>query len=154
MDAEVISMIIILPTFLGVTAWAFKTMLTFIQQRQLIKQHYALQDKLLGNLGNHPEAFDYLKSDGGERLFAQLTTDRTDPYRRILGALQVGAVMTLLGLGFLCIPMLVTFEDSEGFVVIGVLGMSLGLGFLVSAGAAYYFSKNWGLINGSAPEDS
>jgi hypothetical protein len=154
MDAEVISMIIILPTFLGITAWAFKTLLNFIQQRQLIKQHYALQDKVIGNLGNNPDALAYLKGDGGERLFAQLTTNRTDPYRRILAALQVGAVVTLLGIGFLSIPMLVTFEDSEGFVVIGVLGMSLGLGFLASAGAAYYFSKNWGLINGSSPDDA
>ena len=154
MNAEVISMIIILPTFLGITAWAFKTLLSFIQQRQLIKQHYALQDKVIGNLGNNPDALAYLKSDGGERLFSQLATNRTDPFRRILGALQVGAVMTLLGIGFLSIPMLVTFEDSEGFVVIGVLGISLGLGFLISAGAAYYFSKNWGLINGSSSGDA
>ena len=38
----------------------------------------------------------------------------------------------------------------EGFSVIGVLGISLGLGFLASSAAAYVFSKKWGLINGSA----
>jgi hypothetical protein len=154
MDSESIMMIIIMPTFLGISAWAFKTFLTFIQRRHLIKQHYVLQDRILGNLGNAPEALQYLHSDAGEKLFSQLTADRTNPYRRILSAMQAGAVLTLLGIGFLCVPMLVTFQDTEGFTVIGVLGVCLGLGFLASSAAALYFSKNWGLINGSGNDDA
>ena len=34
------------------------------------------------------------------------------------------------------------------------LGLCLGLGFLASSAAAYFFSKSWGLINGSADEDA
>jgi len=42
----------------------------------------------------------------------------------------------------------------EAFTVVGVLGLCLGLGFLASSGAAYFFSKKWGLVNGSASDEA
>lgn len=147
---EELVMLIVMPTMFVVAGWAFKTFLNFFQQRQLTKLHYALQDKLLEKLGSSPEAVQYLHSDAGEKMFALATKERTNPYTRILSALQAGAVLSLLGLGFIVLRYLTPSQDAvEGFSVIGVLGISLGLGFLASSAAAYVFSKNWGLINGS-----
>lgn len=150
---EELVMLIVMPTMFVVAGWAFKTLLNFIQQRQLTKLHYALQDRLLEKLGSSPEAIEYLHSNAGERMFALATKERTNPYARILSALQAGAVLCLLGIGFVTLSYTSAIEDAaEGFTVIGVLGISLGLGFLVSSAAAYVFSKNWGLINGSSSE--
>jgi hypothetical protein len=148
---EELVMLIVMPTMFVVSGWAFKTLLNFIQQRQLTKLHYSLQDKLLEKLGSSPEAVQYLHSDAGEKMFALATRERTNPYTRILSALQAGAVLSLLGLGFIVLRYMTPSQDAvEGFTVIGVLGISLGLGFLASSAAAYVFSKNWGLINGSS----
>jgi hypothetical protein len=148
---EELVMLIVMPTMFVVSGWAFKTLLNFIQQRQLTKLHYSLQDKLLEKLGSSPEAVQYLHSDAGEKMFALATRERTNPYARILSALQAGAVLSLLGLGFIVLRYMTPSQDAvEGFTVIGVLGISLGLGFLASSAAAYVFSKNWGLINGSS----
>lgn len=147
---EEMVMLIVMPTMFVVTGWAFKTFLNFVQQRQLTKLHYALQDKLLEKLGSSPEAVEYLHSNAGEKMFALATKERTNPYARILSALQAGAVLCLLGIGFVFLSYTSAIEDAaDGFIVIGVLGISLGLGFLASSAAAYVFSKNWGLINGS-----
>jgi hypothetical protein len=147
---EEMVMLVVMPTMFVVSAWAFKTFLNFIQQRQLTKLHYALQDKVLEKLGSSTDAVQYLHSDAGEKMFALATKERTNPYARILSALQAGAVITLLGIGFFILRYTSPLEDAvEGFTVIGVLGICLGLGFLVSSAAAYVFSKNWGLINGS-----
>jgi len=145
-------MIIVMPTMFVITGWAFKTLLAFIQQRQLTKLHYALQDKLLEKLGSSPQAIEYLHSDAGEKMFALAAKERTNPYARILSALQAGAVIGFLGVGFLVLRAMVSREVAEAFSVIGVLGISLGLGFLASSAAAYAFSKSWGLINGSAED--
>jgi len=153
MNDETIAMIIILPTFTVVAAWAFKTVLNFFHNRRLVKLHYSLQDKLLEKLSNSPDTLEYLHSDAGERMFALATQERTNPYTRILSALQAGAVVGLLGIGFMVIPTLVPLEGSEGFTVIGVLALCLGLGFLVSSAAAFVFSKRWGLINGGPDAD-
>jgi len=147
-------MIIVMPTMFVITGWAFKTLLAFIQQRQLTKLHYALQDKLLEKLGSSPQAIEYLHSDAGEKMFALAAKERTNPYARILSALQAGAVIGFLGVGFLVLRVMVDREIAEAFSVIGVLGISLGLGFLASSAAAYAFSKSWGLINGTPDENA
>jgi hypothetical protein len=154
MDSEAVSMIIVLPLFFLVSGWAFKTLVNYYQNRHLAKLHYSLQDKVLDKIGSSPEAVEYLRSGAGEKLVAQLSRERTSPYQRILTALQVGAVISLLSIGFLYLRSVVTDEGAEAFTVIGVLGLALGVGFLVSAGAAYFFSKNWGLINGSSDADA
>ncbi|MCG6949823.1 MAG: hypothetical protein LJE93_13000 [Acidobacteria bacterium] len=150
MDSEALIMIIVMPTMFVIFGWAFKTGLDFFHKQRLIKLHYALQDKLLEKLGSSPEAIEYLHSDASEKLFALATKERANPYTRILTALQAGAVISLLGIGFIVLRNQVPTEGTEAFMVIGVLALCLGLGFLASSAAAYFFSKQWGLINGSA----
>ena len=154
MNEETVIMVIVMPTMFVIVGWAFKTGLDFFHRQRLIKLHYALQDKLLEKLGNSPEALEYLHSDAGEKMFALATKERTNPYARILTALQTGAVLSLLGIGFIFLRNQVPSEGAEAFMVIGVLGLCLGLGFLASAAAAFFFSKQWGLINGSASSDA
>ena len=153
MQAEDLAMIIVMPLFFIVTGWAFKTALQFLHQQRLVKLHYALQDKLLDKLGSSPEAIEY-HSDAGEKMFALAIQERTNPFARILTALQAGAVISLLGVGFIFLRNQVPQEGAEAFMVIGVLALCLGLGFLASSAAAYFFSKQWGLINGSAESDA
>jgi len=154
MDDETVMMIIVMPTMLSIFGWAFKTALDFLHKQRLVKLHYALQDKLLEKLGSSPEAIEYLHSDAGEKMFALATKERTNPYGRILTALQAGAVISLLGVGFIVLRNMIPQEGAEAFIVVGVLGLCLGLGFLASSAAAYVFSKQWGLINGSAESDA
>jgi hypothetical protein len=154
MNGETISVIIVLPTLFLASAWGLKTMLNHFHNKQLVKLHYSLQDKVLDKLGTSPEAIEYLHSDAGEKMFALATKERANPYARILSALQAGAVIGLLGIGFLVIPSLVPHEGSDAFSVIGVLALCLGLGFVASSGAAFVFSKKWGLINGSFDHDA
>ncbi len=154
MNEETVIMVIVMPTMFVIMGWAFKTGLDFFHRQRLIKLHYALQDKLLEKLGNSPEALEYLHSDAGEKMFALATKERTNPYARILTALQTGAVLSLLGMGFIFLRNQVPADGAEAFMVIGVLGLCLGLGFLASSAAAFFFSKQWGLINGSAASDA
>ena len=154
MNEETVIMVIVMPTMFVIMGWALKTGLDFFHKQRLVKLHYALQDKLLEKLGNSPEALEYLNSDAGEKMFALLAKERTNPYARILTALQAGAVLSLLGIGFIILRNQVPVDGAEAFMVIGVLGLCLGLGFLASSAAAYVFSKQWGLINGSAASDA
>lgn len=154
MNDETMSMIIVLPTFFVASAWGFKTMLNYFHNQRLIKLHYSLQDKVLDKLGTSPEAIEYLHSDAGEKMFALATKERANPFTRILTALQAGAVIGLLGAGFILIPNLVPIEGSEAFTVVGVIALFLGLGFLASSAAAFVFSKKLGLLNGSSDQDA
>ena len=54
--------------------------------------------------------------------------------------------MTLLGLGFMSLKQVVRGLDKEPPVVIGILVLSLGIGFLASSAISYRLSRNWGLL--------
>ena len=153
-DSEAMVMIVVMPTMFVIMGWALNTFLAHIHKQRLAKLHFALQEMVLDKLGSSPEAIEYLHSDAGEKLFALVAMERTNPYTRILTALQAGAVIGLLGAGFIILRGQVPQETGDAFLVIGVLGVCLGLGFLASSAAAFVFSKNWGLINGAAEHDA
>ena len=127
-QVEAMIMIIVLPTMFVISGWAFKTILNFFQTRSHMKHHYALQDKLLDKLGTSPEALEYLRSGASEDVFTLATLERGNPYGRILSALQAGAVLSLLAIGFLVLRTMLS-ETFEGFTVVGVLGLCLGARF-------------------------
>ena len=147
---ESLTMIIVVPTFFLATAWGLKVLVNAMQVRYQLKRHYGVQDKLVDKLGGSSDVVEYLRSDAAQTMLTMVGPERTNPYGRVLSALQAGVVLSLLAVGFLVLRGFVEPEAVEAFTVIGVLGLCLGLGFIGSAAAAYLFSKRWGLINGAA----
>lgn len=150
---ENLTMIIVMPTFFLASAWGFKVLVNALQTRYRMKRHYGVQDKLVDKLGGSSEVVEYLRSDAAQKMLSIAAPERTNPYGRVLSALQAGVVLSLLAIGFLVLRGFVGAESVEAFTVIGVLGLCLGLGFIGSAGAAYLFSKRWGLIDGDTELD-
>jgi hypothetical protein len=68
------------------------------------------------------------------------------PVGRILWSLQAGLVLAALGSGFWLVQQNVSPEAAEGFFIIGVLAVSLGVGFTASAVLAYVISTRLGLV--------
>ncbi len=152
-DSEAMSMIIVMPVFFGASAWAFKLFLDFLRQRRMSNMLFEIQSKVLDKFGNSPEALQYLQSDAGRQYLEAAMTERANPRNRILSAVQIGIVLAALGAGFLFVRGMIP-EGTVGFAVAGVLGLCLGIGYLVSAAAAYFLSKNWGLFNGHGSHDT
>ncbi len=151
---ENLTMIIVMPTFFLAGAWGLKVLVNAMQIRYQLKRHYGVQDKLVDKLGGSSDVVEYLRSDAAQKTLTISAPERTNPYGRVLSALQAGVVLSLLAIGFLVLRGFIEAEAVEAFTVIGVLGLCLGLGFIGSAAAAYVFSKRWGLINGDTDLDS
>ncbi len=146
MNGEEIVMLMVMPTFFVVTAWAFRLLLAFLQQRRATRYQYDLQTKLLEKFGTAPELLDYLKSDAGVRfLETSMTEPRTNPHSRILVSMQTGVVLTALGIGFLVLRPLMP-SAADPFAVFGVLSLCIGVGFLASSWIATSVARRWGLI--------
>lgn len=152
-NPDAMIMIIVMPTMVLAMAWAFRALLKYYQNRQTTKLHYELQNNLLDKLGSSPETLEYLHSDAGEKMLALATQERTNPYSRILGALQAGSVLACVSIGFLFLRGL-NAEFQQPFSVAGVLGLCLGVGFLVSSALAYFLSSRWGLFDDSSEDES
>jgi hypothetical protein len=101
---------------------------------------------------------EFCQTEGGKQFVEALSLGTVDspvskgsPTERILGSIQKGIILTLVGLGFLLLA-LRFHRDGPGdaFMVIGVVGLSLGIGFLLSAGASYRLSRSMGILANSA----
>jgi len=138
---------ITIPAMLCWFAWVI---FTTIRRYKIAKVQAEVQAKLLDKVGSGQELLAYAQTDTGMQLLESLKVERVAPHGRIIGALQTGIIFLMLGVALLILRSQVSAADQEGFVILGTLGSSLGVGFALSAAASYYLSKSFGLLNGSA----
>ena len=84
------------------------------------------------------------------KLEEQLASDYLTRFLRaqISKALRIVSPDRQLELTNQLIRALSNFDESLSFLFLGALALALGIGFLLSAAAAYRLSKSWGLVNG------
>lgn len=147
---EVIAPMIGSVAIMVVLGWMLKLGLDARRRGKLMKYQYDLQSKLLEKFNSTQELMEYLQGDAGQQFLVSATAEKADPRGKILGSIQTGLVLLTGGTAFMFLRNQIA-EAEEGFVFVGTLGVALGVGFLLSAGVAYYLSKSWGVINGGKP---
>jgi hypothetical protein len=126
-------------------AWIAWVIFSTIRRYKIAKLQADVQTKLLEKVGSGQDLLAYAQTEVGKELLQSLRVERVSPYGRILGALQTGIILALLGAA-----LLMFHNRDEGFLLIGALVTALGFGFVLSALASYYLSKSFGLLD-SAP---
>lgn len=122
------------------------------QRHRQLKVLGEFQNRLLDRIGSITDWRDFLKSDAGVRIVDVLVAGRDSMTlrERLLGTLQTGVVLIALGLGFLFLSWRLAPDSDTPFMVVGVLAEALGLGFLLSAGAAYW-AQRWTVPDAGPP---
>jgi hypothetical protein len=139
--------------FLGVFVWVVRSIIDHRRWLRLSRVQADVHTKLLDRLTTNEDLLTYIQSPAGRRFLesAPITMDQearvtTAPVGRIIWSLQAGLVLAALGAGFWFVQHNVSAEAAEGFFIIGVLALSLGIGFTVSALLAYVVSTRLGLV--------
>jgi hypothetical protein len=139
--------IVIVPIFIGFLAWLVWAFFSTIRRYKIAKLQAEVQNKLLEKVGSGQELLAYVQTDAGKNLLESLRVEGVSPHARIIVALQTAIVMISVGAAFLFLRGRVYGTD-EGFLVLGTLCTTLGIGFALSSAVAYYLSKSFGLLNG------
>ena len=124
--------------------------LTNSRRLKMARMQAEMHGKLLDKFGSSQELVQYLESDAGKAFLEPPKEDRASPYRRILGSVQAGIILSLLGGVFLLMR---NQEGVQGAGLAGGLLLALGLGFLISAGVSFRLSKAWGLLDPGAAHE-
>ena len=149
--------------FIAVVSGLVFVVYTLVNARMRRLQLKAVSEfniRLLDRISSIKDFNDFMQTDGGAKFMNSLTTaaparQAGGPGHRIITASQVGVVLSMLGLGFLTLQWILASPSSGafGFTVVGVIALSIGLGFLISAVTSYWLAKQLGVlgVNGDTP---
>jgi hypothetical protein len=115
-------------------------------------------NRLLERMGSSSEVLAYAQSSGRDLLPPVPQVDAgasllTPPFGRILWSMQAGLVAAAAGIGLLIVKPYVVEEAGEMLLTLGVLILSLGVGFALAAAASYILSQRLGLLSPAHPTD-
>jgi hypothetical protein len=150
---------IIVPALFSMVAFVVWIVANGWQRRHQMRLMTEFNNKLLDRVGSAKEFGEFLQSEVGSKFIDNLKVERspTRAEHGILRASQIGIVLTMLGLGLLAVGRYLTyrysaFDEYEPLTILGVVALSLGLGFLFSAVASYRLGRTLGVL-GPGPRD-
>jgi len=146
-------------TVTGLLAWAVRALVDYRRWLRLSKIQTEVHSKLLDRFTANNDLLAYIQTPAGRRFLesAPIPVDVgpraiSAPFGRILWSVQVGLVLAFGGLGLQYgISGIVTEDIAQPLLVIGVLAVALGIGFVLSAIVAYTLSRRLGLFEPAPP---
>lgn len=140
-------------TIIGTLAWVLRTVIDHRRWLRLTKIQTDAHTKLLDRFSSNEDMLAYIQTPAGRRFLesAPIQIDAGPraigaPLGRILWSVQAGLVLAFAGVGLQFVGRRVAEEVAPQFFVMGVLALSLGVGFVLSAVVAYVLSRRLGLF--------
>ena len=135
-------------SFFGMISFVIWVVVNGWQRRQHLKLVTDFNNRVLERLGSMKELSDFLHSDGGDRLMKVLTAERgaAGPRGRILVSVQAGVVFITLGVGLFFVASRASGDEHEALSVISAIVFSLGVGLMLSSGAAFWVAGRLGMF--------
>ena len=154
-DDEFLAALFFLIGVPSVFGWILKTWLNHKRFMHVLKLKADANSRLIDRFGTEPAVLDFLKSDASQRLFdvkmpdmAPRSATPPPPYLRMLTTLQLSLMLLSVGAGLLYIRRFLDQNDGrEAFLFLGTMGVSLGVGALLSAAAALVVARMWNNLN-------
>lgn len=137
-----------------ILVWLVKTVLEQRRWSRLSNVQTEVHTKLLDRFTTNEDLLAYMETPSGKRFLeaAPIAVDVSPsrgvsaPVGRILWSVQVGVVLTTLGAGLQLVSGHVAKEIAPPLFVMGVVAVSIGIGFVLSAIISYALSRKLGLI--------
>jgi hypothetical protein len=165
---EMFMVLLIAVTVSIAVLWLLKSLIDHRRWLRISKIQTEVHTKLLDRFGTSEELLSYMKTPAGARFLesAPISLDAgaskhsaSAPVSRILWSVQAGIVIFLGGAAFLVARTWFEGQELEEvrtmLAMIGTFATFIGIGFIVSAGAAWVLSRRLGLMEGTrAPSSS
>lgn len=142
MIASVVSISTVL--LVGWTVWLYSR-----RTQEKVRAVLEIQRRTLEKFATADEFIAFASSEAGRRFLESVSTEQSAHVRRILGSIQKGTVLSLLGLGLGVLPSIE--RDLAPLAFFGVVAFATGVGYLISAALSYRLSKRWGLLPPAVP---
>ena len=144
---------LVLLTILGTLIWLIRILLENRRWTRIFIMQTNVHGKLIDRFGNNEELLSYMNTEAGKRFLEAapipigFEPDQRVPaaLSRVLVPLQIGVVLTLLGIGLLALRHSLP-EIASPLLVFGIVVLMPGLGFIISAGITWLLAARLGLM--------
>ncbi len=138
----------------GLLVWLIRTLVDYRRWSRLSKVQTEVHTKLLDRFTANDDLLAYIQSPAGAKFLesSPIALDAAPrsvgaPLGRILWSVQGGVVLLAGGIGLLVVSgRAIDTTSQQSLQALGVLGIALGLGFLISAIISFVISRRLGLI--------
>ena len=144
---------LVMVTLLGTLLWLIRILLENRRWGRIFTMQTQVHGKLIDRFGNNEELLSYMNTESGKRFLeaapipVEFEADRRIPatLSRVLVPLQIGVVLTLLGIGLLSLRHSLP-EVAVPLLVFGIVILMPGIGFIISAGITWLLAARLGLM--------
>ncbi len=143
---------------IGLLVWLIRMLVDYRRWSRLAKVQTDVHTKLLDRFTANDDLLAYMQSPAGAKFLesSPITLDAAPrsvgaPLGRILWSVQGGVVLMAGGIGLQVVSGRVAGDASQPLHALGVLGIALGLGFVISAIISFVISQRLGLIEPASP---
>jgi hypothetical protein len=143
--------------FTGAIIWLIRVLLESRRWTRVFRLQSEVHSKLIDRFASNQELLHYMETEPGKRFLEAapipVAADHGQPLpgglARVLGPLQLGIVLSLLGIGLLSLQHRL-HDIADGLLVFGIIALMPGLGFIISALIAWRIGTRLGLMPQSA----
>lgn len=137
----------------GSLLWLIRLFLENRRWSRVFRLQSEIHNKLIDRFANNQEILHYMETEPGKRFLEaapipiEFERDQRMPggLARVLGPLQIGIVLTLLGVGLLILEHSLP-DIAAPLLVFGMVAMMPGIGFIISALITWRMSMHLGLM--------
>jgi hypothetical protein len=145
MDGKDAAILLVLLAAFATAAWMFYLVADANKKQRRLKAQAELHGRLLDKFGSAQEVVEFLQTPGGTRFVEGLSSDREEPVAGILRSTHRGILLVIVAAGCLFLSWYYRYSGENPLLVIGVILMCLGIGFLASAAVAQRLARKLGL---------
>lgn len=143
---QIVAISIVMPTLIVGCSFVLWTIFTTIRRYKIARLQADIQSKLVDKFGTTQDLIAYTGTETGREFLRSLSLEQRSPYDRIIAAVQAGIVSFFLGVALLFLRGRISGGE-QVLLVFGTIFSTLGIGFVLAAGASYSLSKSFGLLN-------
>ena len=152
---EDLTVVLIILTITAGVIWLVRTAIEQRRWQRSMRAQTELNTKLIDRFSSSEELLAYLQSPAGKALIEPAALPQASPrpmpmnapLSRIFWSLQSGIVVGTLGTGLIFVSRgVATAEFAQILYGIGIVILTIGLGFAISAAVSYVLSHRLGLI--------
>ncbi len=139
-----VMLLVMMASFIATLAWVMYLVSETSKRQRRVKAQSELQGRLLDKFSSAHEVAEFLQTQGGAQFVNSFSSEREEPAAGILRSAHRGIVLSIVGVGCLGLTRAYGWENNP-LLVVGVILLCLGIGFLISAAVSHRLSQDLGL---------